>query len=191
MGGWGHTCQDVITVGKQGISQPDRQIQRDCWRADDGRSVPLVCTRQLKISLNHAHAGRPAPPRLGLFSLRVQFLKHSSCSRVKSPKFFRCLSVCNPPCGLILTHAHTDCTNMLPPVPTPATATCPSQSVAADNTFTQSHTHTNVPNGGSSRDHLSKPSDPLRGRATKADTHPHSCLPAARTPEGRGWSQWV
>lgn len=71
------------------------------------------------------------------FSLQV--LKHSSCPRVKSSKFLHCLPASR---GLMLTHTLTDCTHMLPPVLTPVAATCPSQSVAANNEFTQPHTHT-------------------------------------------------
>lgn len=111
------------------------------------------------------------------FSLQV--LKHSSCPRVKSSKFLHCLPASR---GLMLTHTLTDCTHMLPPVLTPVAATCPSQSVAANNEFTQPHTHTNMLNNRYSCGHLST-SNP---QTNKPDTHPHSCFPEARSLEGMG-----
>lgn len=131
------------------------------------------------IMLNHVFCVMQA--RWSSAQVGFSLLKHSSCSRVKSSKFLHCLSA---PRGLILTHTHTTCTNMLPPVLTPATTTCPSQSVATNNTFTQ-HTHTL--NDHSSCGHLSS-SNP---QSYKPGTHPHSCLPVARNPVGRGWSQWA
>lgn len=180
-----HTSQNVIIVRKHSIIYLDR----NGWRADEGHSVPLICTQQLKIShhvesrlLSHAGWWTPRrPPAWVGFSLQVQFLKHSSCSCVKSSKFLHWLSA--PP--WTHTYTHTDCTNMLPPVPTPAMATCPSQIVAADNKFTLSLTHINMPNDRWSHGHLST----SNSQSYKPDTHPHSCLPVARSPEDRGWSQ--
>lgn len=166
------TGRYAMTVGGQTITSLFPSFAPDSWK--------------YHIMLNHVCCLMRAtwtprrPPAWVGFLLHVWFLKHSSCAGVKSSKFLHCLSA---PHGLILIHTHTNCTNMLPPDPTPATATCPSQSVAPDNKFTQSHTHTNMLNDHSSCGHLSN-SNP---QTYKPDTHPHSCLPEARNPEGRGY----
>ena len=106
-----------------------RETQCICWRVDYGAPFPPFAPKQLK-PFHHAetyllsHKGhRNTSSSADIFCPKERLLKLSSCSRVRSSKFFHCLS------APLLTHARSH--PHMPPVPTPASATCPSQSVAS------------------------------------------------------------
>lgn len=124
-----HTCENVVIVSNHSITYLDREMQCDCWSAADGRSVPLIYTRRPKIT-HHADSCLLPSCRL-METSPLGFLAASPT--LKARQLFSCetfqnsSTVCLPPHGLVHTHTHTDCTRMLPSLPAPAMATCPSQ----------------------------------------------------------------
>lgn len=109
------------------------------------------------------------------FSLQV--LKHSSCLRVKFAKFLHCLLPPADSCSLTPTQIAPTCClqsqHLLQP-PVPHNLWPPTISL-------HNCTHTQA--------HLTIPWPPVHlqpPQTHKPDTHPHSCLPEARSPEDTG-----